>query len=107
MKIKIIYNNKILDNLGFLRYINGITLYPYIILREKEKKNKVLLNHEQIHIEQQKELLIIFFYLLYILEFIFKGFSYHKISFEKEAYKYQKDLDYLIKRKKYSFVKHI
>lgn len=105
--MKIIYNNNILDTIGFLRYINGITLYPFIILREKERSNEVLLNHEKIHIEQQKELFVIFFYLMYVLEFIFKGFSYYRISFEKEAYKYQKDLDYLIKRKKYSFVKHI
>ena len=105
--MKVIFNDKLLDNLGFFRRIKGITLFPYIILREKDKKDKVLLNHEKIHINQQKELLIIFFYIWYILEYVLKGFSYHRISFEKEAYENQDNLDYLNNRKRYSFLKYI
>ena len=83
--------------------VGGITLYPFIILREKHKGNIVLINHEKIHIEQQKELLIVFFYIIYFVEWLFKG--YENISFEKEAYKNQGNLYYLKTRKRYDSFK--
>ena len=99
----IIYNNKILNTLSIFMNIRGITLYPFIILREEQKGNIVLLNHERIHIAQQKELLIIGFYIQYVLEWLvrlfMKGNAYRNISFEKEAYKNQSNLDYLKTRK--------
>lgn len=58
------------------------------------------LNHEKIHSKQQLELLIIPFYIIYLIEAIFKG--YYCISFEKEAYANQDNLDYLKTRKWYS-----
>ena len=64
------------------------------------------MNHEKIHLAQQKELLVLPFYLLYFSEFILYRLSkknyeqaYLKISFEQEAYKFDKDLTYLKKRK--------
>ena len=42
--------------------VYAITLFPFII--SKEKMDETTLNHEKIHIEQQKELLVVFFYLL-------------------------------------------
>jgi hypothetical protein len=47
---------------------------------------------------EQIELLIIPFYIIYLIEAIFKG--YKNISFEKEAYRKEQDFDYL-KRRKY------
>jgi hypothetical protein len=39
---------------------NAIALYPFVILRHKSlAKNRVLINHEKIHLRQQIELLII------------------------------------------------
>ena len=102
--MKIIYNDSFLK---FFR-IGGITLYPFIFLRNKYKNNKKILNHEKIHIEQQKELLIIGFYIWYLLEWIvrifMKGNAYKNIRFEKEAYSNADNLDYLKTRKKYNWI---
>ena len=85
--------------------IGGITLYPFIILREKfNKPNLSILSHEKIHIEQQKELLIVFFYILYLIEWIVrlfkKGNAYENISFEREARLNENDVNYLKERKR-------
>ena len=40
--------------------IRGITLYPFIIVNDVN--NSILLNHEAIHIAQQKELYVFRFY---------------------------------------------
>ena len=58
----VLYSDKFLDSVSWFMKVGGITLYPFIILRKKHKKNKIILNHESIHIEQQKELLVIGFY---------------------------------------------
>lgn len=92
--------------------INGITLFPFILLRNKlDKDNEILINHEKIHIRQQLELLIIFFYLWYILEYFYwyiklrNGYlAYKSISFEKEAYANERNINYLKHRKLWSFL---
>lgn len=94
--------------------INGITLFPFIILRDKNlRKDKVLMNHEKIHIYQQLELLIVFFYIWYVVEYYYwlwklndKHLAYHNICFEREAYAQEEDLNYLQKRKIWSFWKY-
>jgi len=109
MKIPIIkYNDKFLNSLSWFLRIGGITLFPFIILREKHKNNKIILNHESIHIEQQKELLVVGFYLWYVIEWgirlFMKGNAYRNISFEKEAYDNEHNLDYLKTRKRFNFL---
>ena len=94
--------------------INGITIFPFIFLRESAfKENKILINHEKIHIRQQLELLIIFFYLWYAVEYYYwyfklknKHLAYRNISFEREAYAMEEDLNYLETRKIWSFWKY-
>jgi hypothetical protein len=120
MKAKIIYSDKFLDRVGILMKIGGITLWPFIILREyykgtstywKYRREKVI-NHESIHIAQQGELLVIPFYVLYILEYFIKLFfygkkAYYNISFEREAYKNEYNMDYLRTRKSYAWLKYV
>lgn len=67
------------------------------VMFAKGPVNDVTLNHEKIHTAQMKELLFIPFYIWYVLEWVFKLIiyrnslkAYYEISFEKEAYKYQK-----------------
>ena len=49
----------------------GITIFPFIFLKYQALKgNKVLINHEKIHLRQQLELLIIPFFLVYGIEFL-------------------------------------
>ncbi len=71
------------------------------------------MNHERIHLRQQVELLIIPFYLWYVLEYVFyrlKGYSqekaYRSICFEREAYQFENDLEYLRKRPFAAFLKN-
>jgi len=106
--MKVIYSDKILNR--FMQ-VGGITLYPFIILKEKYRGDAVSLNHESIHIEQQKELLVVGFYIWYLVEWLvrlcMKGNAYESISMEKEAYANEKDLDYLKTRKRYTFIKYM
>lgn len=95
--------------------ISGITLFPFILLKNQhDLRNKILINHEKIHLRQQAELLIIFFYIWYVLEYYYHFFklkdsflAYKSISFEREAYAMEDDLNYLAKRKFWSFWKYI
>ncbi len=64
------------------------------------------INHEKIHLQQQKELLLIGFYLAYIFEYLLnlyvfrnKKKAYRSISFEKEAYKNENNELYCKTRK--------
>ena len=55
----------------------AITLYPFIFVRnDSDKYDKELINHERIHLRQQKELLVILFYIWYLLDFLFKYLRY-------------------------------
>jgi hypothetical protein len=86
-------------------WVNAMTLWPFVIFNSKETaNNERILNHERIHLRQQLECLLIPFYILYIIEGIFKG--YRNISFEREAYDNDDNLDYLKSRKLYSFLKY-
>ena len=93
----------------------GISIFPFIIFSErKSKENLVLLNHEKIRIRQQLEFLVIPFYIWYGIEFIVRYFqfknwnlAYKNISFEREAYANEKDLNYLKKRSFWKFYKFL
>ena len=94
---------------------NGITLWPFVLLKHPSLKTDVVfLNHEQIHLRQQAELLLVFFYLWYGVEFLVRWVqfknrfkAYMNISFEREAYQHEADSDYLKKRKAYGFLKFL
>lgn len=93
----------------------GLTLYPFIFLKQKElKEDEQLINHEKIHLRQQLELLIVFFYFFYGLEWFIKymkyrnGYiAYKNLSFEREAYKNEADLKYIKTRKYWAFLNYI
>lgn len=92
-------------------FATAISIWPFIFLKHKYQKNDaILLNHEKIHLQQQAELLIIPFYFWYLLEYLFyrlKGYkkhaAYHSISFEREAYEHEHDLNYLEHRPLFAF----
>ena len=66
-----------------------------------------LMNHERIHTAQQREMLFVFFYLAYLMEWLvrlpMRGNAYRNISFEREAYSNQRDLNYLRHRRFYAW----
>ncbi|MFJ1473560.1 hypothetical protein ACILE9_04780 [Capnocytophaga cynodegmi] len=92
---------------------SGITLFPFIFVNDKKTlENPYFLNHERIHLQQQKELLILPFYIWYAIDFIVKLFKYKKweiayknIIFEREAYKNETNLNYLKERKLFNFLR--
>lgn len=92
-----------------------MTLFPFIFLKTVAlKENKVLINHEKIHLKQQLETLIIPFYFCYLLEFLirllqYKNWkkAYRNISFEREAYANQANLDYIENRSIWAFLKYL
>lgn len=106
--MKIIYNS-IIPFKGFL----AINLFSILFVR-KEYKNRLTeidINHEAIHSEQMKELLYIGFYLIYLFEWLFRFLftedafthqAYRNISFEKEAYNNETNLNYILTRKRYN-----
>lgn len=93
----------------------GLSLWPFIILKEDSlKDDTVLINHERIHLQQQRELLILPFYLLYISEWLLRTVlymdsyrAYQNISFEREAYANEADMQYLSKRKIFGFLNYL
>ena len=91
---------------------SGMALFPFIFLKDVRLiKDKQIINHEQIHLRQQLELLIVPFYLLYLLNYLVNLIVYRnhhraylKIVFEREAYKKDVDTDYLKKRKLWAWI---
>lgn len=102
--MKIIYNNII----PFKEFA-AINLFGILFIRKGIKIDDKLINHEQIHTAQMKELGYIFFYIWYIIEWFILTFKYKKkaywnIRFEKEAYQNEDNLDYLKERKHYNYI---
>ena len=102
--MKVIYN----DIIPFPGYIT-VNLFGVLFVRNDKahKFNEVSVNHESIHTAQMKELLYIFFYIIYFLEWIYRlvihtKTAYKGISFEREAYANEKNLDYLATRKHFA-----
>ena len=113
--MKIIVHPKLIKWITFSEKIAGIAIYPFIFLSDpKYLENKILLNHEKIHLKQQLELGIIPFYTWYSIEYLIrliqfkdKNKAYFNISFEREAYSNDQNLNYLSNRKLYSFTKYL
>jgi len=90
----------------FYKNYVGLSLWPFIFLKNDSlKEDIILINHERIHLVQQKELLIVAFYVFYILEWMLRSLyyfntykAYQNLSFEREAYQNEKDLDYIKNR---------
>lgn len=116
------YDDRFLDSVSWFFKVGGITLWPFIILREIynstspwRRKAARIINHETIHIKQQQELLVLPFYLIYVLEWLIKiplyGFSptkaYRNISFEREAYDNETNLSYLSRRRMFAWIKRV
>lgn len=84
-----------------------------IIFTKKELSEREL-NHELIHTKQMKEMLYLFFYLWYGIEYLIirifhdtQHSAYRDISFEEEAYNNEADLNYINTRKHYAWSKYI
>ena len=105
---KLIVNPRITKAFSWVIDVYAITLYPFIVC--KEEPSQTTINHERIHVMQQKELLILPFYLLYVFFWIINllryrdgQIAYANIPFEREAYQNHSDFNYLLNRKRYAW----
>jgi len=93
----------------------AITLWPLVIMRDETgRQDHRLVRHERIHLRQQLEMLIIFFYLWYVTEFLIRLLrhrhvhtSYLALSMEREAYAHESDPDYLDNRRFYAWLSYL
>lgn len=89
----------------------GMALFPFILVKRPEVKlDPHIINHENIHLKQQLELFVLPFYVLYLGNYLVNLWRYknHRsaylnIVFEREAYQQDHDLDYLKKRRLWSW----
>ena len=103
--MKIIRNNII----PFSGY-KAMNLFGVLFVRGNARIDDITLNHEKIHTAQIKEMLYVFFYIWYAIEWLIrlpKGNAYRSISFEREAYENDSDINYLKNRKHFAFLKYI
>ena len=93
----------------------AINLLGLIFARsDRGRLGPVDLNHEHIHTLQQREMLFVVFYLWYLAEWIVRYVQYRDIieaythiSFEREAYSCQYDLDYQAHRRHYAWLRYL
>lgn len=83
-------------------------VFSRVSLSEEEKR------HEYIHTLQQREMLFIFFYIWYAIEWLVKlakyrnrYLAYRNLSFEKEAYRHQADASYPKSRKRFAWKNYL
>ena len=91
-----------------------MNLFGVLFTRRDNSISDKTLNHEMIHTEQMKEMLYVFFYLWYLIEWLVRIIilidshkAYRSISFEQEAYSNQENLTYLEGRKRYRWLSYL
>lgn len=133
MKVKVIFND-IIPFKGFM----AMCVWPFIFVRNDAMTRYGVFasNHEQIHGEQQKEMLVVgslmavlaflvgcgwcsllalpLFFWWYGIEWLFRivqykdaHTAYRNISFEREAYSNESDLGYLTHRKRFAWIHYL
>jgi len=108
----IVTNSKIPKYMSVFINVYAITLYPFVFIRDEG--NDTVINHEKIHLKQQRELWLVGFYFLYVTFWLFNlvkyrntQVAYREIPFEREAYANDKDWVYLLNRKKHAWWHYI
>lgn len=93
----------------------GMAIFPFILVKRRAyKEDQVLINHEKIHLAQQLELMLLFFYIIYLVHYLinllrYKNHeqAYMNIVFEREAFRMDKDLSYLKRRKLFAWTQFL
>ena len=93
----------------------GMAVFPFVVVKyDFDKTNETFVNHEKIHLRQQLEMLILPFFFWYFLEYLIrliqyknKDLAYRNISFEREAYSNEININYLKNRSLFQFLKYI
>lgn len=103
--MKIIYHSNVCPK-GY----SGIYLFGLLFVRGGYVSDRMR-RHELTHERQAIEMLFIFFYLWYVIEWFIrlfrKGNAYRNISFEREAYMNEYNSLYLKQRRFFAFLKYL
>jgi hypothetical protein len=91
-----------------------MTLFPFVLVQKRQLiRHPSFMRHEKIHLQQQLELGILPFYLLYLLCYTINRLrrmphntAYRQIIFEQEAYDFDTTPGYLHFRKPYAWWKY-
>lgn len=96
-----------------LKRFKAMNFFGVIIARKEIRIFDSTIRHEEIHTIQMREMWYIFFYIWYFIEWLVRlciernaHKAYRNISFEREAYKNENDLEYLENRKLFSWFKY-
>ena len=89
----------------------GVTIWPFVFYKGL-LSNKFIV-HEKIHLAQQKEIIVLPFFVIYLLNYFWNLLryrfnhdrSYRNIIFEKEAYENQDNPKYLSNRKLFQYLR--
>jgi len=107
--MKIIYN-KALPPKRFA----AINLFGFMFVRYGAKPSQRTIQHESIHSRQMREMLYLFFYLWYGVEWLVRLVqyrnamtAYYNISFEREAYTNDRKENYLTDRKSWAWCDYL
>lgn len=109
--MKVVYNN-IIPFKGFLA-INLLGIL-FVRSRYKGRVSEKVITHETIHTKQMREMLYVFFYLWYVIEWLIRlcftwntTKAYRSISFEREAYLYEEFPNYPNARTHFNWVQFL
>ncbi|MEN6388856.1 MAG: hypothetical protein ABFD04_00435 [Syntrophomonas sp.] len=92
---------------------DAITIMPFgIYIKPDYLKDEQTIRHELIHARQQLEMLILFFYLWYLVEWLIRlvlnwKMAYMSVSFEREAYRNDDNSEYLAGRKRLAWLSYL
>jgi len=98
------------------KHFRVLCIWPILFVKPEETMpmEQKTLQHEQIHVRQQLEMLWVFFFIWYGFEFLVRLVQYHNryaaysaLSHEKEAHLHEADEGYLKIRKPFAWVKYL
>lgn len=96
--------------------IGGVTLFPFIFVRDKKiLNNHDYINHESIHIRQYLETLIFVLIIITVVQYVYARYikkmpkweAYYFLSGEQEAHQNDTNKNYLRERKFGSYYKYL
>lgn len=107
--MKIIFN-KTLPPKGF----KAINLFEFVFVRQGSILTARIIRHESIHSKQMREMLYLFFYLWYGIEWLVRLIqyrnamkAYYNISLEREAYANDRKENYPTERRFWAFIHYL
>ncbi len=98
------------DIIPFGRMFGAVNLFGILFAKRHMPLTPQVINHEEIHTAQIRELLYLPFYVVYLAEWLYRlvkhrgniADAYFDISFEREAYAFGDDLSYLSRRRHFA-----